>query len=124
MASFDYTYVFGDLSDTPNAVKLFEGNIAVDVVSTCKVAIDDSQLLSLHQTPEEVADLIDLAVSVYVADRLSIRKAPRLHRTQIHVVVPVRRPDRRQPPPRRTGFDGNPGHRAQPRQGSGAPSRD
>ena len=93
MALFDYTCSFDDLSDTPNTVKLLGGNIVANAVSTCKVTIDDSQLLSLRQVPGEVADLIDLAVAVYVADRLSIRQAPRSHRTQIHVVVPVRRPE-------------------------------
>ena len=91
MERADYTYVFADLSDTLRAVTLLGRNTAANVPSTCKVAIDDSQLLSLRQVPAEVADLIDLAVSVYVADRLSIRKAQRSRRIQ--VVVPVRRPE-------------------------------
>jgi hypothetical protein len=91
MERADYTYVFADLSDTLRAVTRIGRNTAASVPSTCKVAIDDSQLLSLRRVPAEVADLIDLAVSVYVADRLSIRKAQRSRRIQ--VVVPVRRPE-------------------------------
>jgi hypothetical protein len=72
-------------------VKLLGGNTAANVVSTCKVVVDDSQLLSLRRVPEEIADLIDLAVSIYVADRLSIRKTQRSRRIQ--VVVPVRHPE-------------------------------
>jgi hypothetical protein len=91
MEGFDYTYIFGALSDTLRAVTRLCGNTAANVVSTCQVAIDDSQLLALRQVPEEVADLIDLAVSVYVVDRLSIRNPQRLRR--LRVVVPVRHPD-------------------------------
>ena len=91
MEGADYTYVFDDLSDTLRAVQLLGGNTAANVVSTCKVVVDDSQLLSLRRVPEEIADLIDLAVSVYVADRLSIRKAQQSRRIQ--VVVPVRHPE-------------------------------
>ena len=91
MAGADYTYVFDDLSDTLGAVKLLGGNTAANVVSTCKVVVDDSQLLSLRRVPEEIADLIDLAVSVYVADRLSIRKVQQSRRIQ--VVVPVWHPE-------------------------------
>jgi len=64
MERADYTYVFADLSDTLRAVTLLGRNTAANVPSTCKVAIDDSQLLSLRWVPAEVADLIDLAVSV------------------------------------------------------------
>jgi len=52
----DYTYVFNDLSDIPNAVRL-GGNTAANIVPTCKVIIDDGQFLSLRRVPAEVADL-------------------------------------------------------------------
>jgi hypothetical protein len=93
MEACDYTHVFDDLSDTLRAVTLFGRSTAANMVSTYKVVIDDRQLLSLRRVPEEVADLMDLAVAVYIADRLSIRKASRSRRTQIHVVVPVRHPE-------------------------------
>lgn len=93
MEGADYTYIFDDLSDTPRSVKCLSGNTATHVISTCKIIIDDSQLLSLRRLPEAVADLIDMAVSVYAADRLSIRKASRSRRIRIHVIVPVRRPE-------------------------------
>jgi queuosine biosynthesis protein QueC len=91
MESSDYTYIFSNLSDTPNAVSRLGGNTAANRVSPCKVIIEDSQLLSLRRVPAEVADLIDLAVSVYVADRLSIRNTQRPCRIQI--VIPIRHPE-------------------------------
>lgn len=54
------------------------------------VSIDDNQLLFRYRSaiPGHVADLIDLAFAVYVADRLSNRKSN--HPRRIHLALPVR----------------------------------
>lgn len=55
------------------------------------VAIDDYQLLRQNQVPAEISDLVDLAVAVHVADRISIRQED--FPCQIHIVLPVRHPE-------------------------------
>ena len=54
MESSDYTYIFSNLSDTPNAVSRLGGNTAANRVSPCKVIIEDSQLLSPPGTPQRL----------------------------------------------------------------------
>lgn len=64
--------------------------------------LDDLPLMASlgRPIPARVADLIDVSVAIYLADRLALRKmasdsrlpADRWHR-RIHVIVPVRHPD-------------------------------
>jgi len=56
--------------------------------SSFRVKVDDSQLRYQSTTPPQVADLVDLASAIYVADRLSIRKKD--CKRYIQVELPVR----------------------------------
>jgi len=57
------------------------------------VSLDDAELarLALAAVPPEAADLLDLAVTIYAADRLAPYRLDRGHR-RIHVRVPLRAP--------------------------------
>jgi hypothetical protein len=87
----DYTYVFDDITDLPSRVQVIKHHRRS--AHLVRVGVDDDQVLlkSLRQMPAPVADFVDLAVVVYVADWLSIRRAD-LARS-IHVVLPVRHPE-------------------------------
>lgn len=89
----DYTYTLADITN-------LYGRGRVECVDHRKsnrflshIAVRDNQLRRRAKAwiPAEVADLIDLAVVVHEADRLSIRRGDMP--CHIHVIVPVRRPD-------------------------------
>lgn len=87
----DYTYTFSDIGEKAGSVQVDNHRQTAKYWS--QIAVKDQQLLSVgyHRVSAEVADLIDIAVAVYTADRLSKR-----HREQpchIQLVVPVRCPE-------------------------------
>lgn len=87
----DYIYHFEDLNDRPRS------QVHVLCPSrksyTAQLSVDDSQLcLTRRQhVPALLADCLDLAVAVAIADRLTLRKAD--HTRHIHVRLPVRHPE-------------------------------
>ncbi len=87
----DYTYIFDPIKDTPSRVQMIDHRLRERHL--LQVAMDDEQLLlKSHRTmPVEIADLIDVAMTVYVADHLSMRKAGMP--CDVHIIVPVRRPE-------------------------------
>ncbi len=91
MQQHDYVYAFGDLTDSLSQVNItngFTGNR-----QSVFVAVDDAQFLErrFHNVPSNLADCIDLAVAVAVADRLSVRKGDWTCR--IHICLPLRHPE-------------------------------
>lgn len=91
MNCLDYTYIFSPITNTLARICFIDYH--KDEQHFLQVSVNDKQLLrkSLRQIPTEVADFVDIAVAVYVADRLSIQKAdmPR----SIGIVMPVRNPE-------------------------------
>jgi hypothetical protein len=87
----DYTYSFDDISDQFSQVRCL--NHRTGELQMVAVLVDDHQLsFKRHRLlPAQLADCIDLAVAVAVADRLSIRKADRS--CLIHISLPLRRPE-------------------------------
>lgn len=87
----DYTYTFDDIGDQFSRVQCL--NHRTGESQTASVLIDDQQLSSKrqHLLPAQLADCVDLAVAVAVADRLSIRKADRS--CHIHISLPIRHPE-------------------------------
>lgn len=62
--------------------------------STVKVAVDDGAFSYRIQKefPSIISDLIDLAIAIHVADRLTFHNLKH-HQTRIHIVLPVRHPE-------------------------------
>src|SRR5579884_566990 len=91
MSQLNYTYTFGALNDTFGCVHVIDHS--ANKSQTFQMAVDDSQLLLKrhHRMPTHLADCVDLAVAVAVADRLSRRKADMP--CGIHMVLPVRHPE-------------------------------
>ena len=96
MNEFDYTYNFGYIAEGIKNGKLLlikHNSGASSTEHRLKVAVDDHQLLTStasHYVSALFADLVDIAVSVHVADRLSSRHRDRTCR--IRVQLPVRSP--------------------------------
>jgi hypothetical protein len=89
--SFDYQFIFSDIVDGFSRLEMFErGTFQPKVL---KVGVDDSQLRYLEQKclPSVLADLIDLALAIYVADKLSLPKKTRS--IKVGIVLPVRHPE-------------------------------
>jgi 7-cyano-7-deazaguanine synthase in queuosine biosynthesis len=87
----DYTYTFDDMSDRFSQVQCL--NHRTQELQTAYALVDDQQLTLKRQRLllAQLADCVDLAVAVAVADRLSIRKADRPCR--IHISLPTRHPE-------------------------------
>lgn len=87
----DYSYTFDDMNDRPSQVQRL--NHRTGERQTASVLVDDQQLSLKRQRllTAELADCVDLAVAVAVADRLSIRKADRP--CHIHIRLPMRHPE-------------------------------
>ena len=87
----DYTYLFDPLTEMPARVRVIDQHVREQYA--LQVAVDDHQLLlkTHRMMPAEIADLVDVAVMVYVADRLSIRQADMP--CCIHSILPVRHPE-------------------------------
>lgn len=86
----NYTYIFEDINSVSRQVRII--NHQENKQFEISVAVDDYQLLHRNQVPAAVADLVDLAVTVHIADRLTIRQED--IPCQIQIVVPVRYPER------------------------------
>jgi 7-cyano-7-deazaguanine synthase in queuosine biosynthesis len=96
LADPDYTYVFEDLVDKLKAgkVQVFKHHSRRSTLKqySMRVAVEDEQLLKrrLVYMPPVIADCVDVAAAVFVADKLTGRSVSK--RTHIHTVVPVRCP--------------------------------
>lgn len=90
MDHIDYTYEFSDISQERN--RLTMTNHSTQSVNYPKVVIKDFwfNYRKRKRFSGLVADFVDLAVAVYVADRLS--KHPDNQQCRIHVILPVRCP--------------------------------
>ena len=88
MDRFDYTYIFSDIRSVSTCLKVIDYRSSK--TSKIGVFVNDYQLLRRDCVLAEIADLIDLAVAVHVADRLSIRKGE--IPCHIHIVLPLRYP--------------------------------
>lgn len=93
MPQFDYTYVFNDLSDEYTSVQWIHHREAHQATQTFRVRVDDQQFHSKRHSHLSalLADCVDLACAVAVADRLSARKRYRSCALQIR--LPVRHPE-------------------------------
>ncbi len=91
MSHQGYIYCFDAITDKPSKVQFT--NPYTYNTHSLHIAVNDSQFLFKrhHQMPPEIADLVDIAVAVYVADRLSIPKSGM--QRNIHIVLPVRHPE-------------------------------
>jgi len=90
MNSFTYSYRFSDINDSSRyfAVDNYRDS---ESYQAC-IAVDDREFLKTGRTiPANAADIVDFAVAVAAADRLSISKDDT--RNSIHVVLPVRNPE-------------------------------
>lgn len=84
----DYRFVFADMMDRRTPVQIIRS--ADGQKRIAQIGIDLAQLVQRAQQPlpPHVADLIDLALAVYVADRLTIRRADMA--ATITVSLPIR----------------------------------
>lgn len=91
MREADYEYTFTDIKESLDFVQVNDHQNGREY--RLRVAIDDSQLRSLSndRLSGNIADLVDIALAVYTADRLSVRKeqVPR----RLHINLPVRFPE-------------------------------
>ncbi|GHO98873.1 hypothetical protein KSF_089210 [Reticulibacter mediterranei] len=89
----DYTYHFDDLEDAYSPVRCI-ASASKGVADTCFVRVDDSQVAARLQRclPGHLADCVDLAVAVAVADRLSLRRND--SSCHIQIILPLRYPER------------------------------
>lgn len=89
--SSKYTYVFPDIGSVLEKGKLFRIDHITGKKSAPNVAILDRQLLmrtASDNVSALIADLCDLAVAVYVADRQSVRTNN--HTARILITLPIR----------------------------------
>jgi hypothetical protein len=91
MSAQEYTYTFADVRD--ELAPVYIANSRTPDVTEIRAAIHDQQLASLSCSPmpAPVADIVDMALAVYVADRFSSFCDG--DRTRIHVTLPVRHPE-------------------------------
>lgn len=73
MIDYDYTYTFDHIGEQLKKGHISLTNHATNETCTLQVAVNDDQLPFIHYqaTPPLLADLIDIAASVHMADRLS-----------------------------------------------------
>lgn len=92
MTKPDYTFVFDGILDhlSNSRLQITDPN---GHTTTIRVAVDDTEFLHLRglQVDGGIADLIDLAVAIYEADRWSQRHDE--HPSAIRVILPVRQHD-------------------------------
>lgn len=88
MFQHDYTYTFSSIREKASYVQV--DNHWQNTKYRSQIAVKDRQFLSVgyHRVPAEIADLIDIAVAVYTADRLSKRQGEQPCRIQL--VIPIR----------------------------------
>ena len=93
MSTFNYTYNFGYIAEGIKKGKLLAIKYSDDasiMEHRLKVAVDDHQLLTRTASGHVsalFADLVDIAVSVHAADRLSYRYRDRTCRIQVQLPV-------------------------------------
>ncbi len=87
----DYEYHFKDITDVLRQVQVTDHRINKNF--NFSIAVNDSQFLfkRYHQISARLADLVDIATTVDIADRLSIAKEG-LSRS-IRIILPVRQPE-------------------------------
>jgi 7-cyano-7-deazaguanine synthase in queuosine biosynthesis len=83
----DYTYIFSDITDRHSEVQILDHQNSQQCNAI--VSVEDDHLFWRY-LPEMmvVADLVDIGIAVYVADRLSVRRRDKA--CYIRVSVPVR----------------------------------
>lgn len=86
----DVTYLFSDLDAEPRPVRLVDRRSGRSLELGAGVADHRLSYVGFRELPSHVADLVDLAVSIYVADWLTTRRADEA--VQIEIVLPVRNP--------------------------------
>ena len=91
-SSCDYTFIFSSIQNENGSVRFI--NRASGIEGTLSVSINDHdfQYRTQKNFPSIVADLVDIAVAIHTADRLTDQP---LNKKQvcIQVVLPVRNPD-------------------------------
>ena len=92
-SSPDYTFIFEDLSDSIRSGLVWVTKAGLQDAFYVHTAVQDIQLLkrNLPFIPPEIADCIDIASAVYVADKLALRSVRK--KTSIRTVIPVRCPE-------------------------------
>lgn len=88
----EFTLLFEPVMSGGGAVRLIDHSRNRE--SNVKIAVDDSAFSYRVQKefPSIIADLIDLAIAIHAADRLTFQSL-RKNQTLIHVVLPVRHPE-------------------------------
>ena len=87
----DYSYYFADFTDDKESVRVIHHLINREY--QIKVRVDDRELIKTNacRVIPIAADLVDVAVAVYIADWLSPQKEDRPH--DIYINLPLRHPD-------------------------------
>ena len=88
----EFTLLFESVMSSGGNICLYDHSRNKE--SNVRIAVDDSAFSCRIQKefPSIIADLIDLAVAIHAADRLTFQSL-RQQQTQIHVVLPVRHPE-------------------------------
>ncbi|MCC6630168.1 MAG: 7-cyano-7-deazaguanine synthase [Chloroflexi bacterium] len=91
MDSVDYTFIFHAITATGGLVQFTDHRSRQR--RDLRLAMNDDHLILATGRPmlSILADIVDLAGAVYVADRLSLQRTPR--RVRLEVALPVRHPD-------------------------------
>lgn len=89
----DYTFTLADITNRhgQGSVECIDHRANRQFQSQVTVRDDQLRFRTLVRMQAEIADLVDLASVVHVADRLSVRRNDMP--CHIHVIVPLRRPD-------------------------------
>jgi Queuosine biosynthesis protein QueC len=87
-----YIYIFDDIGSEPGNVRIVSPYHAE--MNQIQIAVNDNQFLYRRHTRMDphLADLVDIAVAVYVADRLSIRRHEHKQRS-LYLHLPLRHPE-------------------------------
>ncbi|GAB4376361.1 MAG: hypothetical protein Kow00121_23300 [Elainellaceae cyanobacterium] len=87
-----YTLQFSDVLNNNGTVRLINHIKNDESIVGLSINDRDFQCRIQQEFPSIIADLIDLAVAIHAADRLTFQSL-RQQQTQIHVVLPVRHPE-------------------------------
>lgn len=90
MTLLAYKFEFDEIGTKPSLVKIIELAQGQEIAVDSRVMVNDDQLFSINHSklPRRNADLVDLAIAVYTADRLTPRCPT--HSRRIHVCLPIR----------------------------------
>ena len=88
----DYTLLFSPVMNSDGNVLFIDHSRSRE--SKIGIVLDDSEFgyRIKQEFPSIIADLIDLAVAIHAADRLTYQN-PRQEQTRISIVLPVRHPE-------------------------------